>query len=1022
MNMSIDKRLNLLSTNEIKEIYDYPEFTDNQRQYYFHLSNQELETTQKLKTIESKIYFVLMLGYFKSKTIFYKISFKKSHLDLVYISKNVIHNPKNINKLPSKNTITKIKQLIYKEFNVNSEATLNQLLYRKAYDLARYNITPVNIFKDLLAHLKDNNIPLPAYTSLQTLIGNILSKEEKRLGEIIDEHLPLYAQKIIDNLLMAEKGLYAIPALKADPKGFNTRELQGELDKHHRCRKLFTACKTILPKFNISVNNINYYASLALYYDAYRLLGLSKNRSQLYIICFIYKQFYKINNNLIDGFIHYVRTYDKKAEEYAKEEIYKTKAVISQYQPQVGKILDLFSNKDLNNYKFKAIKQKVFDLVPEDVIKKISKFIRRDKVDKREFFWDFHKSNHYAATTNLRPLFVAIDFNYAKVAANLELAAQFMTAAFKANKLLSKFRVLDFPIKFIRQEIKKYFFMRKNFKNKSRKWCKVVEPCKYEYLVYQQIERGIHAGEVYANTSVEYKSLDADLALEKVLKQQQKIIQDANIPALTDNIKDKLDELKEMLDNMLVMVNQRISNGKNKYIKIKKKGSSTSWTLPYQKIKPDFNNPFCDKLPQINIIDLLVFIDDQCDFSNAFGHIKAYESKRMVDYEYILACILANAQCLGVAKMAECSKLNYDKLLKIHNSRIRLETLEEANNIIGEAIEKLPIFKYYNIQENKLHGAADGRKSDVRLQTFKSRYLRKYFKEKGVSSYTLLVNNVAIDSKIITGHESHFLFDRLFNNKSKIRPNIMSTDNEGANQLNFLLLDLIPTIFAPHYKTITKKARSIYSFKDPKHYRNYLIKPYNKINEDLIIEEWPNMQKIFVSLLSGESTQSTIVSKLSSHKRKNKTKDALWEYNNILMSIYLLWYIDDVELRRYVRKALNRVEGYHQLVRAITGVGGGELRGKNELEMSLWNECTRLVANSIIYYNSYMLSQILIKRGKTLTEKEKNLLSRISPIAWQFINFLGNYDFSFKNSMNIEEMLDIMSKYFDEELLKDENK
>ena len=182
------------------------------------------------------------------------------------------------------------------------------------------------------------------------------------------------------------------------------------------------------------------------------------------------------------------------------------------------------------------------------------------------------------------------------------------------------------------------------------------------------------------------------------------------------------------------------------------------------------------------------------------------------------------------------------------------------------------------------------------------------------------------------------------------------------------------------------------------------------------------MQKIFVSLLSGESTQSTIVSKLSSHKRKNKTKDALWEYNNILMSIYLLWYIDDVELRRYVRKALNRVEGYHQLVRAITGVGGGELRGKNELEMSLWNECTRLVANSIIYYNSYMLSQILIKRGKTLTEKEKNLLSRISPIAWQFINFLGNYDFSFKNSMNIEEMLDIMSKYFDEELLKDENK
>jgi TnpA family transposase len=870
---------------------------------------------------------------------------------------------------------------------------------------------PINILKDLLCYLKDSNIPIPAYTSLQTLIGNILTEEEQRLGTIINEHLPQYAKKIIANLLTTDEGLYAIPALKADPKGFKTRELQGELDKYHKCKHLFTACKVILPKFNISKNNINYY-------DAHRLLTLSKDRSQLYIICFIYKQFHKINNNLIDGFIHYVRTYDRKAEEYAKEEIYQTKSIITQYQPQVGKILDLFGNKDLNNYKFKAIKQQVFKFVSEDVIKKISKFIRRDKVDKKEFLWDFHKKNHYAATTNLRPLFMAIDFSYPEISVDLQLAVQFMRTAFTANKLLSTFRVRDFPIKFIRKEIQQYFFMRKIFQNKSRKTCKVIDPSKYEYLIYQQIEQGIHAGEVYANTSIEYKSLDADLAFEKNLKQQKKIIQNAHIPALTDDIKGKLNELKNVLENMLIEVNQRINSGENSYVKIKKKGSSTRWTLPYQKIKPDFNNPFYDKLPQINIIDLLVFVDTQCNFTNAFGHIKTYESQRTVDYGYILACILANAQGIGIAKMAECSKLNYDKLLKIHNSRIRLETLEEANNVLCKAIEKMPIFKYYNIQEDKLHGAADGRKVDVRRQTFKSRYLRKYFKEKGVSSYTLLVNNIAIDSKIITGHESHFLFDRLLNNTSQIRPNIMSTDNEGSNQLNHILLDLINVIFAPHYKTITKKARSIRTFIDPKHYNNYLIKPYIKINEDLIIDEWPNMQNIFISLLSGENSQSTIVSKLSSHKRKNKTKDALWEYNNIFMSIYLLWYINDVELRRYVRKGLNRIEGFHQLVRAITSVGGGDFRGQNELEMSLWNECTRLVANTIIYYNAYLLSQILIKKGDNLTEKEKNLLRRISPIAWQFINFLGNYDFSFKNNMNIEEMLHIMAKYFDEEILK----
>lgn len=603
--------------------------------------------------------------------------------------------------------------------------------------------------------------------------------------------------------------------------------------------------------------------------------------------------------------------------------------------------------------------------------------MKRNKIDKKEFLWDFHKKNHFATTTNLRPLFMAIDFTYATLSTNLKLASQFIVTVFKECKPLSLFKMLDFPIKFIRMEIKKYFFMRKVAKNKGKKSYKTIDYCKYEYLVYQQIERGIHAGEVYSNTSIEYKSLDADLALEKNFKKQKEIVQKAYVPALRDDIKGRLDELEDILENMIEVVNQRINNGENKHVKIKKKGNTIKWSLPYQKIKPDFNNPFYDKLPQTNIVDLLVFVDKQCNFTSAFGHIRSYKSAK------------------------------------------------EANNIIIAEIEKLLIFKYYNIDEDSQHGSADGRKVDVRLNTFKSRYLRKYFKEKGVSSYTLLMNNIAIDSKIITGHESHFLFDVLFNNTSNIRPNIVSTDNEGSNQLNFILLDLIEVIFAPHYKTITKKAKSICTFKDPKHYQNHIIKPYRQSKRDLIIEEWPNIQQIFVSVLSGEQTQSVIVSKLSSHKRKNKTKDALWEYNNILMSIYLLWYIDDVELRRHVRKSLNRIEGYHQLIRAITNVGGGELRGKSEMEILIWNECSHLVANAIIYYNAYMLSQILmskISKGEKIDEKAINLLKRISPIAWQHLIFIGSYDFRFKNSINIHEILAVIGRCFDEELLKTNQK
>ena len=246
----------------------------------------------------------------------------------------------------------------------------------------------------------------------------------------------------------------------------------------------------------------------------------------------------------------------------------------------------------------------------------------------------------------------------------------------------------------------------------------------------------------------------------------------------------------------------------------------------------------------------------------------------------------------------------------------------------------------------------------------------------------------------------------------------MSTDTEGSNNLNYALLELKGVLFAPHYKTLTKKAKTIGTFKEVKQYKNYIIKPYYKFKENLIIEEWPNIQNIYVALLTGEQTQSTIVRKLSSHHRKNRTKDALWEYNSILRSIYLLWYIEDPAFRRSVRTALNRTEGYHQLERAIVNVGGGELRGKSDIELSIWNECTRLVANAIIYYNSYLLSEFLISRGDNLSKEEKKLLRRISPMAWQFLIFTGIYDFSLKNRVNIKDMMNVVKRCFNEELAK----
>ncbi len=272
-----------------------------------------------------------------------------------------------------------------------------------------------------------------------------------------------------------------------------------------------------------------------------------------------------------------------------------------------------------------------------------------------------------------------------------------------------------------------------------------------------------------------------------------------------------------------------------------------------------------------------------------------------------------------------------------------------------------------------------------------------------------MANHVPLNAEVIgaNDHESHYVFDILFNNTTDIQPEIHSTDTHGTNEVNFAILHLFGYQFAPRYKDIHDKvSQSLYGFNHPSQYGDLLIKPIRKINHNLIIPEWENIQRIMVSLALKTTTQSIIVGKLSNYARKNKTRRALWEYDNIIKSLYLLDYIDSPPLRSNVQKALNRGENYHQLRRAVSYANFGKLRFKNEYEQQIWNECARLITNCIIYYNATILSKLLAHKETNGDVHAANMLKRISPVAWKHINLLGRYEFTKKpEAINMNEII-----------------
>ena len=540
--------------------------------------------------------------------------------------------------------------------------------------------------------------------------------------------------------------------------------------------------------------------------------------------------------------------------------------------------------------------------------------------------------------------------------------------------------------------------------NKKQKK-KVIDGHLYEYMIYLQLQRQLEAGQVSVHMSTKYRSFEEDLIpyTDWVIN-KDKILQQLNLPILQRPIKSLLKELNELLTQRYKEVNDNIENGHNKHIKFRDaKKNSASWRLPYKKQDDAVNNPFYENIPSINLSTIIHFVAENTSFHKAFISILPRQTRKNMDLNALSATILAEGTGIGTQKMAGISDISSTSLETISSTHLRVPTLREANNILVNKIAKLPIFKFYTLTDYGIHASVDGQKIETKYHTFFSRYSKKYFGfGKGVSSYSLVANHVPINSKVIgtNEHESHYLLDIVYNNSSDVKPSAISGDMHSINRVNFALLYLFGYQFMPRFISLHKKAQeNLVSFQNPEEYEDYLIKPSYKVNEGLLIKEWDNILRIIASLALKETTQATIIRKLSSYKRLNSTFRALIEFDKIIMSSYMLSYIDQPKMRSHVHRSLNRGEAFHQLVAAIRKVSGNKIPGRDEIQLEFHNQCTRLIANCIIFYNASMLSYLYEACEKRGEEDICSLIKRLSPVAWQHINLLGKYEFYFKEKI-----------------------
>lgn len=280
------------------------------------------------------------------------------------------------------------------------------------------------------------------------------------------------------------------------------------------------------------------------------------------------------------------------------------------------------------------------------------------------------------------------------------------------------------------------------------------------------------------------------------------------------------------------------------------------------------------------------------------------------------------------------------------------------------------------------------------------------------------MNHIPLQTELIGAHEheSYFAFDIWYNNTSSVTPTAITGDMHSMNKINFALMDWFGASLCPRFTNLQNQLKHLFCHDDLDQYKDWLIKPVDKINCQLIEEEWLNIESIIRALSLKEITQSILVKKLCTYSPSNRTRKAIFEYDKLIRSIYTLKYLQDKKLQKNVHHSQNRVESYHQLRAAIaTAYGKKQLSGRGERELAISNECGRFIANAIIHYNSSILSKLKEKYTAEGNEKALAILKKISPAAWRHIHFQGHFIFSDDKIIDLDV---IIGKVFLDELRK----
>ncbi len=146
-----------------------------------------------------------------------------------------------------------------------------------------------------------------------------------------------------------------------------------------------------------------------------------------------------------------------------------------------------------------------------------------------------------------------------------------------------------------------------------------------------------------------------------------------------------------------------------------------------------------------------------------------------------------------------------------------------------------------------------------------------------------------------------------------------------------------------------------------------------------------------MSIKLGKITPSMILRRLGTFSRKNKLYFAFRELGRVIRTMFLLNYINDVELRRSIHAATNKSEEFNNFVKWLFFGGEGIIAENLRHEQRKVIKYSQLVANMVILHNVQWMSRKLKELQVQGYQVGEPVLKALSPYRTTHINRYGDY-------------------------------